>query len=311
MPLIKRVPIVPRNRIAEHKLGAAAESRGNGTAWIRGALLTLLFLAPAARAQDTLYLTHFDVGQGDATLITTWQGKRILIDAGPTGGEVARRLRAARIDTIDLVVASHNHEDHIGGMPAVFAGFVVRAYLDNGLPANTQIFARTQLAAQREPGLMYLEPASRTIRVGDVSLRVLPPARTDTEQNNNSVGILLEYGRFSALYTGDSETEQLAHWISRKQLKNVHLLKAAHHGSSNGASQELAAVTRPVLVIVSAGRGNSYGHPGPDVLKLWSSARARIYRTDIDGTVQVNALRDGSFKVFSYPRPGVKPAIRK
>jgi competence protein ComEC len=273
--------------------------------------IALLLVAPVARAQDTLYLTHFDVGQGDATLITTYQGKRILIDAGPSGGEVARRLRAVGIDTIDLVVASHNHEDHIGGMPAVFAAFVVRAYLDNGLPANTQIFSRTQFAVLREAGLMYLEPTSRTVRVGDVALRVLPPARIDTEQNNNSVGILLEYGRFSALYTGDSETGQLSHWIARKQLKNVHLLKAAHHGSSNGASKELAAATKPVLVIVSAGRGNSYGHPGPDVLQLWSSARARIYRTDVDGTVQVNAMRDGSFKVLSYPRAAAKPAIRR
>ena len=269
-------------------------------------LAGLLALACAAQAQaqlrDTLYLTHFDVGQGDATLITTYQGKRILIDAGPPGGNIARRLRAARIDTLDLVVATHNHLDHIGGLPDVFASFVVRAYMDNGLPASTQVAMRTLAAARREPGLQYLQATERTIRVGDVTLRVLPPAGLNKDQNNNSVGIIVEYGKFSALYTGDSEVEQLTHWLRQKKLPRVHVLKAAHHGADNGVTRDVVRATLPALVIVSAGRGNSYGHPESVVLQAWTTAMARIYRTDTDGTVQVNALKDGSFRVFSYKR---------
>ena len=135
---------------------------------------------------------------------------------------------------------------------------------------------------------------------------MLPPSRLDPGQNNNSVGILVEYGKFRALYTGDSETEELAHWLAQKRVPSVQLIKAAHHGSENGVTRALVLAARPAVVVVSAGRANSYGHPDPRVLQAWTVAGAHIYRTDLDGTVQVNALMDGSFKVSRHPRPAVE-----
>lgn len=261
--------------------------------------------ACAARAQgsasDTLYLTHFDVGQGDATLITTPRRKHILIDAGPSGANIAARLRLLRVDTLDLLISSHNHLDHIGGMPDVFAALVVRAYMDNGVPTTTQIYRRTIAYAEAEPGLRYLEATDRTITVDSVTLRILPPPHLDRTQNNNSVGVLIEFGSFRALYTGDSQRLELTHWLAQNRTLHVHVLKAAHHGSSNGITSAWIARTNPGVVVISAGRNNRYGHPAHRVVQAWLLANAKVHRTDCEGIIQVSALRDGSFSVETDP----------
>src|SRR3954469_12916251 len=137
------------------------------------------------RAQSSeLLIRQLDVGQGDAALIISPEGKRILIDAGHSEDAVAFILRNAGIDTIDLVVASHAHADHIGGMPAVLSSLVVRAYVDNGIPYTTGIYARTLSALENAQGLQYLQAKDRTITVGSVTLRILPPPGIDNSQNN-------------------------------------------------------------------------------------------------------------------------------
>lgn len=275
------------------------------------ALWVLCFsVAHAAQAQDTardrLRITYLDVGQGDATLILTPEGRRILIDAGSAGSQVAQFLVQQGIDTLDLVIASHNHADHIGGVPDVFAATVVRMYMDNGLPHTTATYRRVLFAAEIEPGLQYLEPTERTIRSGSVALRILPPPGLEASQNNNSVGVLVEYGSFRALFTGDSEHRQIAHWLSEGKVARVTLLKAAHHGAWNGATLDWIKATSPQVVVISVGGRNSYGHPSPAIVQAWLAASARVYRTDVDGSVLITAGSDGKFTVQTSS-PGPRP----
>lgn len=255
-------------------------------------------VAHAQKPEPSLRIRQLDVGQGDAALITTPEGRRILIDAGPNPSAVAALLRRDGVDTLDLVIASHSHADHIGGMPMVFASFVVRAYVDNGIPNTTSIYRRVLTAVEREHGLQYLRATDRTISVGsDVKLHILPPAHLDSSQNNNSVGVLVEYGRFSALYTGDSEHDELAAWLRDKRVPHVSFVKIAHHGSWNGTTAALVKATSPEVVVISVGQPNGYGHPSPNALKQWSTATTRVYRTDRDGEVDVTAARDGRLTV--------------
>jgi beta-lactamase superfamily II metal-dependent hydrolase len=237
------------------------------------------------------------VGQGDAALITTPDGRHILIDAGPSPDAVARMLSAAGVDTLALVIASHNHADHIGGLPEVFRRFVVRAYLENGLPHTTATYARTLAAVEREPGLQYLTATDRTITIGAITVRVLPPSRIDRSQNNNSVGALIEHGRFRALFTGDSEVEQLRSWLRTGRIPPVTMLKVAHHGSSNATAPDWIRATVPAIALMSLSSRNSYGHPSPGVEMAWAAVGARVYRTDRDGTIEVLATPDGAFMV--------------
>lgn len=244
-----------------------------------------------------MVMSFADVGQGDLATIVTPEGKHVIIDAGRSDRTAERVLWESFSDTVDLLVASHNHQDHIGGIPWIFQRFHVRAYMDNGVPHTTSAYRRVIAAASREPGLIYLEARPRTVRVGSVSLTILPPALRGAEQNNNSVGILVEHGDFRALLTGDAEEEQLAHWLRTTKVPQVQVLKASHHGARNGTTAEWVRATRPQVVVVSVAARNGFGHPAPEVLLAWRRAGATVYRTDETKGVFIAATRDGRFHV--------------
>lgn len=275
-------------------------------------LLGVAFASPARgqrpatpdSSQPVLLIRQLDVGQGDAALVTTPEGRRILIDAGPNPNAVADMLKSEGIDTLDLVISSHSHADHIGGLPMVFFALVVRAYVDNGVPNRTSIYRQVLKAVEREPGLQYLRATERTISIGSVKIRILPAAHLDNSQNNNSVGIVIEYGRFRALYTGDSEREELADWLRRGRIPRVTFVKVAHHGSWDGTTPRLVRVTSPTVAVISVGLRNGYGHPSPNVVKQWTAATRHVYRTDRDGEVDVVATADGRMNVRTQ-RDGV------
>ena len=274
---------------------------------IRRSALVLILLAAAAfildrgwrgpplHVEPDLVLRQLDVGQGDATIIRTPGNRTIVIDAGRTGREAVAELDQLGVDTIDLLIASHNHADHIGGMPLLLHRFIVRAYLDNAVPHTTRTYQRT-IAAVRSSGAQYLRASARRITLDGIIVRVfsLPPRTGD--QNNNSVGVLIEHGAFRALFTGDSEHHELQHWLRADSVTSVTVLKAAHHGSWNGATPEWVAATQPRVVLVPVGR-NSYGHPAPHIIEMWRRSGARIYRTDVHGSIEVRARRDGSVAI--------------
>jgi competence protein ComEC len=256
-------------------------------------LIALLLIALPISGQQ-LELRFLDVGQGDAVLIREG-GKSALVDAGPSA-DIRRQLEALGVDTIDLLVASHNHADHIGGMTAVLSGAAVRYYMDNAVPHTSATYQRT-LQAVVASGAQYLRPTARTITIGSAQLRILQPPPDSRDHNNASIGVLVRYGDFLALLTGDSEWEELKYWLTADSVPRVHVIKVAHHGSRNGTSVEWAEATRPLMAVISVGAGNSYGHPAPGVLAQWQAVGARVHRTDRDGSVVVFANRDASFVV--------------
>lgn len=268
-------------------------------------LAIILSLFATALSGQQLEIHFLNVGQGDAAIIQEG-GHTAVIDAGTSTG-IGAYLKSLHIDTIDLVVASHPHADHIGGMPALLGSVVVRYYLDNGVAYTTGIYSQT-LAAVRASGAQYLNATNRTITLGAAQLHVLAPP-SGQAINNTSVGILVEYGQFRALFTGDSELQELRYWLASGAIPRVNVMKVAHHGSNNGTSGEWIAATKPQIAVISVGAGNSYGHPSPLVVDAWQAAGARVYRTDEEGTVFVVANDDGSFVVTtdrSDPKGGVQ-----
>lgn len=249
--------------------------------------------AGVASAQDsTLRILQLDVGQGDAALVITPENRRVLIDAGRSSEGVARMLQRLGVDTIHLVVASHAHADHIGGMATILSYFPVRAYLDNGIPHTTATYRRTMDALERS-GAQYLSPSARTITLGSLAVRVIPRPAGVSGHNNGSVGLLLEFGEFRALFTGDSERAELDRWLAATVVHNVTVVKVAHHGGRNGTTLDWILTTLPRVALISVGR-NSYGHPAPEVVQAWNGVGAKVYRTDASGTIELRASRDGS-----------------
>lgn len=248
---------------------------------------------PAAGPQ--VEIVFLDVGQGDAVLVRSPEGRTALVDAG--GSSPVDDLEALGVQRLDLLVATHPHADHIGGMEDVIARFPVRFYMDNGQPHTTATYRSLLETLERREDITYLEAEPRTLSLGTAELDVLPlPPPDSVDHNDRSVALVLRYGAFFALLSGDSEVLELEWLTDRGVLPDVTLLKAAHHGAANGFTPGFLRTVRPEVVVISVGR-NSYGHPRPEALAAYAETGAAVYRTDLDGRITVRAYRDGSYQV--------------
>lgn len=273
----------------------------------RFVLLLLLVLAACQRPSGQLELHFIDVGQGDAVLIRAPSGQNVLYDGGRPSEAALDYLEQVGVTNLELVVASHPDADHIGGLAAVVTRYRPRLFLDNGLPHDTQTYTEL-LEAVRDAGSELVAPTARRITLGDVSLQVLPPpGDSSLSSNDNSIGLIVSFGRFGAALTGDAERAEFDWWLENvaNLLTPVEVYKAAHHGSPNGDSQESMDAFRPETVVISVGADNSYGHPSAEALALYRAADAMVYRTDQNGSITVVADASGSFEVrMQNPRTG-------
>jgi beta-lactamase superfamily II metal-dependent hydrolase len=244
---------------------------------------------------DGVTLVFFDVGQGDAVLIRSPEGNIALVDAG-RGDDIVAMLRRYGVRQIDLAVASHGDADHIGGFEHVLRSFPVHHFMDNGVPHNTDEYAELMWSLVAS-GAEYVQAVAQEIQLGSVTLRVLPPPLgSETEQNNLSVGLVVEYGEFKALLTGDSEIDEINYFL-QVGVPDVTVLKAAHHGSRDAVSPAWLSATKPEVVVISCGRFNLYGHPHLWAMRYYEAVAKEIYRTDRDGDVVVRGFADGSYHV--------------
>lgn len=281
---------------------------------MRVALVALLCLASSLFASERQLLeVHFlDVGQGDAVLIQSPSGQNVLYDGGESAMDTRERLQQLGVRSVDLVVASHNHADHIGGLIDVIRYYRPRYFLDNGIPATTLTYRRL-LECVSEAGTQLLAPTARRISLGDVSLFVLPPPGIDGwGQNDNSVGLIVQYGSFRLSLAGDAETRQWRWWTqgALSTVAPVHVHKASHHGSRNGDIAAAINLISPEIVVISAGRNNQFGHPAPDTERLYASHGATVFRTDVNGSVVVHAERSGRYSVRAERGEGARPPTR-
>ena len=252
--------------------------------------------AALSHPSDTvLRVTFLDVGQGDAVLLQAPEGQTALVDAGRY--DVVPLLTEMGVERIDLLVATHPHADHIGGMARVIESMPVRFYMDNGDPHSTATYRRLLGALDARPEITYLEALPRTISLGSAEIEVLPLLpRGTTDHNNRSVALVVRFGSFTAFLSGDSEIRQLTDLVGRGVVPRMTLLKAPHHGSDNGFTPGFLRTGRPEVVVISVGR-NSYGHPRPAALSAYAGGGARVFRTDIDGHVAIQGYRDGGYGV--------------
>ena len=238
----------------------------------------------------TASIEFLDVGQGDAILIRSPEGRTALVDAGPSG-RIVEILHDRGIVSIDLVVVSHHHFDHYGGMDEVIREFRPRAFLDADSPYVTANYvALLRLVKSERIMAIRAGAKGRTIMLGSVALRVFPQAPPhEGDENNNSVGIRVDYGRFSAVLPGDAEGPERRWWIKNVPdlCADVDVLKLAHHGSRNGTNAAWLRLTRPRLAVASLAAGNEFGHPHPETLGLLRSLGIPLERTDQAGSILI------------------------
>lgn len=262
----------------------------------------------AAPTGSNIRVDVLDVGQGDSILIRT-PTKTILVDASEGVADVDGKLAAMGVRAIDLAVATHPHADHIGGMDDVVRAIPIKMYIDNGLPHDTQTYARL-MADIEAKGIAYRTAVAGTVINLDLGAKfeiLFPTDRpltgTRSDLNANSVVTRLTYKDDCFLFMGDAEEPTERALVSRG-LGACDVLKVAHHGSEHSSIQPFLDVVRPEFSLISVGSGNSYGHPGPATVGRLQAMGSRVYRTDMNGTITLTTTGNG-VRVTTGTIPGV------
>ncbi len=269
-----------------------------------------------------LTVAVLDVGQGDAILVRGPTGRTMLVDGGGeldlawravrSGGDVtngsgswrprrdigARRvvpaLRRLGVRRLNVVMLSHAHEDHVGGLPAVLENFTVDLVLDPGVPHPSPSYARLlDLVRKRRVPYALARRGQRVDLGGGAIVEVLHPAEDgqgdppdpDDLVNARSIVARVRFGRVSILLTGDIEAETETHLLRSGMEIQSTVLKVAHHGSRSSTTPAFLDAVRPAVALVSVGASNLFGHPHPRTLRALEERGIRVYRTDQDGAV--------------------------
>lgn len=267
-----------------------------------GVCALALWYAAALRPPSALVVTILDVGQGDAILVQSPSGRAVLIDGGGNAGgdrigwdvglmRVVPALRRAGVRRLDVVILSHPHDDHVGGLVAVLENFPVGLVLDPGVVHPAPAYARLIRVAEARRVSYRAAREGVGLDLGSgVGLTVLhppdPAPRLEGEPAHAGAMVArLTYGMTAALLTGDIEAPVEQHLLDRGTTLESQVLKVAHHGSRTSTTPAFLAKVRPGIAVVSVGADNSFGHPHPGTLAALESAGATIYRTDRDGAV--------------------------
>lgn len=253
---------------------------------------------------------HFiDVGQADCILLEC-DGEYALIDAGnrADGDMVVEYLTDQGVDRLSLVVGSHPHEDHIGGMPDVLAAFPVDAVWFSHYPYTNSIVDNF-LHWVKLRGVPLTQPKVKDVfRLGDATIRMLGPVKTDYEDVNDlSLVLRVDHGDRSFLFTGDMERLAETDLIESGANVDVDVLKVGHHGSYSSTSYRFLREVMPTYAVISVGRNNEYGHPHADSLSRLRDAEVTIYRTDEMHTIV--ATSDGTNITFTWENQGAQPWV--
>jgi competence protein ComEC len=265
-------------------------------------VVALATVAAASRPDGRLHVVALDVGQGDAILVETPAGGRLLVDGGPDPDRllVALDERIPPWDRrVDLVVVTHPHEDHVGGLALLVERYRVAQVLEPGMAGPGPGYAALEaaLASRNQPSGRLA--AGDRFALDDVRFQVLWPDRTavpreppDTGSGINNVSIVLlgSFGAQRFLLTGDAE-EGIDPILVARGLPPVDLLKVAHHGSRTATSDALLTATRPAVALVSVGAKNTFGHPAPGTLARLAAHGVTTFRTDLEGSL--DAVLDG------------------
>jgi len=247
----------------------------------------LVWFAIFERRPSSLKVYFLDVGQGDAIFVETPGKRQLLIDGGRNKKVVSLlgRIMPFGDKSIDVVIATHPDADHIGGLPEVFNRYDVSMFMEAGVESDNTLDDELHQQASST-----LARRGQVINFGDgARLIILFPNQdvSNWETNDASIVAKLEYGESSFLFTGDSPIRSENIMLNlNKEILDVDVFKAGHHGSRTSTSLTFAETVSPEYAIISAGLDNTYGHPHQEVLNILSRVGTKILNTAESGTIK-------------------------
>lgn len=254
-------------------------------------LLTALFLWLGIAERPEFTVTLFDVGQGDSLFVEFADGTQMLVDGGPST-DVLSRLGEVMLPwdhSIDYVVLTHPHADHVRGLYAVSERFDVGTVVATGVPYDTEWYrAYLDGAQQHRQKPWEVEWPS--------GVHILYPTSADdfvSSDNVNESSIVLEVGdAHRVLLMGDAGVPVEQRLLSEDRLRTVDVLKVGHQGSRTSTSTSFLRAIQPDVALIPVGEDNEYGHPHASVVKRLAAFGVHVLRTDQNGTIRVRVYRD-------------------
>lgn len=250
-----------------------------------------------------LNIDFIDAGEGDSILIRTPHGKNILIDTGNliTGYKVLGYLRKRDVHSLDYLILTHPHPDHIGGVFIIAQMMKAAKIYDNGydLGGATDDLYRWYCELIRDRTEYAVLQAGDILKVDGVVLSLLWPYMDSglSGFNENSLVIGLEYKGFRCLLMGDATIPVEKELLAKKKDLKADILKVGHHGHSDASSGEFLESVSPRIAIISVNKENIRGYPSKNVIRDLEALGIKVYRTDEDGGISVDVKRDGDFKI--------------
>ena len=235
---------------------------------------------------EELVVYIFDVGQADCILLSCG-GEYMIIDAGnnPDGKLVVKQLQSMGITEIKYAVGTHAHEDHIGGLDKVIDAFDIGVLYMPGNEYDSATYRDVIEAAETKDIDKIAPEIGYIFYLGSAKCEIMSIDNENEDPNLTSIIIEVTYGDTKFLFTGDAEipNEEARLW------NDIDVLKVGHHGSNTSTSEDFMEQIRPEIALISAGEGNSYGHPHAEVMELLHEYQVDIYRTDTQGTLVVTS----------------------